>query len=171
MIGLMVFFVFALNQGSETKENFDKMYFEAEYIMGYLLSESYPNNWGDLVGTANQDDIKVIGLLNNDRINDSKLIAFYKFANGNGGIDYGETKVKFNLKYNYHYYLILDTNGIITDKDMDCDGDLIYDDCNGIGNDPNSPFVPGSPVNLIKITRLTIYNGRPAVAYLYLWQQ
>jgi len=139
-VGIIIFFIYSLNQPSQAKENLEKLSYDGKLITNSLLSEGHPDNWIE-------DDVISIGILNNNKINETKLERFYDFAQNN----YSQTKRTFNTIYDYYFFL---------DEDMDINGVV-----EGIG------LVPNNPKNLIKITRYVIYKDEPMTAYIYVFEE
>jgi len=128
----------------ELEENMQNLFYDGEIITNTILSEGYPINW-------NETNVDKIGILSDNKINETKLERFYNLAQ----TDYEETKIIFNTKYNY--YLFLDKNITINSVSIE-----------GIGK----PGVNKNNINtenLIKITRITVFENKPATAYLYVW--
>ena len=165
VFGIMIFYIYNLNAPSDVRENFEYMTYDGNLIMDSILSEGYPANWSELVGTADEDKIVKIGVLTNSKINNTKLEKFNDLATGN----YDDTKIKFSTRYDY--YFTVDADGNLGTDDLDIDGD------DNPGNDPKGigKMTGGNPDidnarNLIKITRFTIYEDKPMTAYLYVWE-
>lgn len=138
--GIIAFYLYALNMPSEAENIIDTMNYQGNAISNSLLSEGYPLNW-------NENDVTNIGILSNDRINQTKLEKFSSLSSAN----YVRTKFLFNTRY--EYYVSLSENFIINGNEVE-----------GIGNKPTSPK------NLIKITRITIYNNKPVTFNLEVWE-
>lgn len=139
LIGIMVFYIFTLNYPHEGI-NMEALSKSGNTIMDSILSEGYPIGW-------NPDNVVKIGILSNEKINETKLENFYNLSNSN----YQKTKSLFNAGYNYFFFL--------SDKMIINSGQIA-----GIGLEPSSYE------NLIKITRFTIYKDKPVTANLYVWE-
>lgn len=87
-----------------------------------------------------------IGILSDDKINITKLERFNDLAQE----DYSRTKILFNTKYDYIVYI----EG--TSWKIGKPGFYI----NNI-----------TATNLIKITRLSIFDNKPTTIYLYVWEE
>ena len=87
-----------------------------------------------------------IGILSDDKINITKLERFRDLIQE----DYSKTKILFNTKYDYIVY-IEGTSWEIGKPEVDI---------NNI-----------TATNLIKITRLSIFDNKPATIYLYVWEE
>ena len=155
MVGIVIFslvivffYFYALNQPGEAKETIETLLYEGKIISNLILSNGYPEDW-------NSGNVQKIGILNNNKINQTKLESFYDMVQTNE--DYTQTKIKFTTKYNYYFFL---------DKSMIINGEGVE----GIGKPgATKANIPSSAKNLIKITRFTIYSGEPTTAYLYIW--
>jgi len=145
-MGIIIFFVYAINYTSESKENFEIMLYEGENIVQSILSEGSPVNWNETTVTS-------IGILNDGKINETKLELFYNFTQSN----YSTSKTIFDSSYDYYFFL--DNNFTINSVEVD-----------GVGN-PSVDRNSISATNLIKITKLTIYKDKPVTAYLYVWDE
>lgn len=139
-IGIIVFYFYALNSQNEAAENFEKLGYDGKIIVSSILSEGYPADWG-------LEEVVTIGILSENKINETKLERFYSLSTDN----YGKTKALFNTRYNYYFFL--------TEKMILGSGEV-----EGIGKEPTNPE------NLVKITRFTIYKNKPVTAYLYVWE-
>lgn len=133
-MGIIIFFLYSLNYPVEGQEKVDTLFYEGELISENLLSEGFPKDW-------NENNVVVIGLLNNGKINDTKLNKFINLSKE----DYQKTKNLFNTRYNY--YINISNAGI----------DIIG-------------LQPSDPKNLIKVTRYTIYQDKPAILTVHVWE-
>jgi len=143
---MTIFFFYVLNDSSEGGENLEKLYYEGAHITNLILSEGYPTNW-------NSENVVEIGILTNEKINETKLERFYNLTQE----EYSKTRIKFNTKYDYYFFL--DRNMTINSKTIE-----------GIGK----PGIKKSNIdaeNLIKISRATIYKNKPVAAELYIWKE
>ena len=144
LIGILLFFIYTINYTFEAKENFELMLYEGELIAENILSEGSPVDW-------NEGDVAKIGILDSSRINETKLSRFYNFVQ----TDYVRTKAIFNTNYDYYFFLDDPLTIDLTERD-------------GIGK-PGTDRDNINPTNLIKITKITIYEDKPVTAYLYIW--
>jgi len=146
-VGIMIFFIYSVNQSGETKESLVNLGHDGDNILSNLLSDGYPTDW-------NSSNVIEIGILSNNKINETKLERFYNFTINN----YAQTRSIFKTRYNY--YLSFDNmtiNSIVID---------------GIGKPGvNRTNLNINATNLIKITRLSIYKDKPATIYLYVWEE
>ena len=149
LIAIVIFYVYALNDPGEARENIEKMNYDGKIIGDSLLSEGYPKDWYG-------DDVVAPGILTKNKINETKLDRFYDLVNS----DYEKTKRLFNTRYEY-YFSLNATSG------ADCIPlDVGAGSVSGIGLDPLS----SNPRNLIKITHFTVYKDRPVTAYIQIWE-
>ena len=120
--------------------------YEGRSLSNILLSDGYPEDW-------NSTNVVEMGILTNGKINQTKLEAFYNFVQ----LDYPQTKLVLNTAYDYYFFL--DQNMTINSVEVE-----------GIGK----PGVTKDTIvakNLIKISRVTIYQNKPIGAQLYIWEQ
>lgn len=139
-VGIVIFYFYTLNEPNEAEETISNLFYDGDIIADSLFSEGYPKNW-------NSENVIMPGILNNDKINETKLENFYILNN----LDYGRAKALFNTKYEYYFFL--SENMTINSTEIE-----------GIG------LKPYAPKNLIKITRFTIYKNKPITAYIYIWK-
>src|SRR3989338_870065 len=145
VIGVFVFLIYSINYSCEATETFEKLSYDGEIIMKSVLSEGSPKGW-------DESNVKVIGVISDNKINQTKLEQFYNFTLS----DYDKTKIVFNIKYDY--YLTFKENITLHGNQVE-----------GIGH-PNISLNNIDSNNLIKITRFSIYNNTPATIYLYVWE-
>lgn len=146
LIGIVLFFFYSINYPNEGEQNLNLLISDGNILADSLLSNGYPEDW-------NSETVQKIGITNNNKINETKLEKFYNLANS----DYTQTKQLFNTKYDYYFFL----SEIIT---------LPEGDVQGIGKSGTNPESIDAQ-NLIKITRFTIYQEKPATAYFYVWEE
>ena len=140
IFGIIMFYLYALNEPSEGKEIVETMSYEGEFIARSLLSEGYPSDW-------NSGNVIKIGILSENKINQTKLERFYEIA----ALDYEKTKRLFNTRFNYYFFL---SEKITIDSD----------EVEGLGEKPENYK------NLFKVTRFTIYNNKPSTMTIYIWE-
>ena len=145
-VGIVVFFIYSVNFSGEAKENLDSLSYEGDVLFNSLLSEGYPQDWS-------LNSVVKIGILDNDRINETKLEMFYNLAKD----DYQKTKSIFNTRFDYYFFM--NENMTINSKGV-----------SGIGK-PGINKDNINAKNLIKITRFTIYREKPVTTYLYIWEE
>jgi len=145
IVGIIAFYIYALNAPEQGQEILNTLSYNGNLVANSLLSEGFPDNW-------NQNDVTRIGILNDNRINETKLEKFYTLHLNN----YQRTKSLFNIKY--EYFVNLSGSGQFV---------LLSDSTpiSGIGNQP-----PADPENLIKTTRFTIYRNKPVTLNIYVWE-
>jgi len=135
-VGIMIFFVYSINQTGEAKEKFDSLTVDGDFILNNILSEGYPIDW-------NSSNVIIIGIISDGKINNTKLERFYNLSLNN----YTTTISKFRTRYNYYFSF----------DNMSISSGAI----NGIGkSDVNTSN------NVIRITRYSIYNNKPTVVKL-----
>jgi hypothetical protein len=139
VIGLLAFYLFIINIEPE-KNTFKDLKNDGEKISNDLLSEGYPTQWS-------QDNVRTIGLISKERINETKLEYFYNLSLN----DY--QKAKSILGTNFNFYVHFQENMTLFEKSIE-----------GIGEKPINQK------DSIKITRLTIYQDKPNNLYIQLWQ-
>ena len=135
IIGIVAFFLYALNYPTEGEEIIDTLSYEADLIAENLLSEGHPKNW--TVG-----NVEVIGLTNDDRINQTKLNNFESLALS----DYNLTKTLLNTRYDYYINITNSTDSKIIGR------------------------LPVEPTNLIKVARVSLYNNEAVQMDVYVWE-
>jgi hypothetical protein len=138
-LGLVAFYLFSINSNNETTESFDNMRYESGIIANSLLSEGSPVSW-------TETNVVRIGLLSNNQLNETKLRMFNSLASTN----YSRTKQLFRITGNY--YVSFSENLSVENQTMGI-----------IGRQP------AESQNLLKVTRLTSYNNKPIVFYIYSW--
>ena len=145
-VGILAFFVYSINQSGEVRENFESLGVDGSFILNNILSDGYPQDW-------NSSNVVVIGILSNNKINETKLERFYNLTQSN----YPITRSLFRTKYDYYFYFDNDnitiSSGII----------------DGIGK-PGVNRTNISSNNLIKISRYSIYKNKPVVINLDIWE-
>ncbi len=148
LVGIMIFFIYSLNQPSQAKETFAFLNYDGKVIADNLLSQGYPNNW-------NPSNVITIGITSDSKINQSKLENLYQMIYVQN--NYTKTKNIFNTEYDYYFFL---------SENMTVSSGKIE----GIGKPGTTPNNINAK-DLIKITRFTIYENKTTPLYLYLWQE
>ncbi len=146
LTAIIILFVYSINYSGEVEKTYDKLIYDGDIIMENLFLEGYPNDW-------NSGNVINIGIVSNNKINETKLERFYNFARD----DYPKTKYIFKTSYNYYFFL--QDNMTINSSEIE-----------GIGE----PGINENEINsqdLVKITKFTIYKEKPTIAYLYIWQE
>jgi len=145
-VALASFYFYTVNEHSGFEEKIEILSYEGRSLSNILLSDGYPEDW-------NSTNVVEMGILTNGKINQTKLEAFYNFVQ----LDYPQTKIVLNTAYDYYFFL--DQNMTINSVEVE-----------GIGK----PGVTKDTIvakNLIKISRVTIYQNKPIGAQLYIWEQ
>ncbi|MCH7850435.1 MAG: hypothetical protein IH845_02220 [Nanoarchaeota archaeon] len=143
-LALISFYLFSFNLNTGDKDQLDSLSFDGRIITNTLLSSGFPTDWTEF-------NVVEIGILTDDKIDESKLEKFYNFSRDN----YSMTKAAFNTKYDYYFFL--DNNMTINSVNVD-----------GIGK-PGVNRYNISATNLIKIERVVVYKNSPVGARLYIW--
>lgn len=145
LIGIVIFYIYSLNNPNEAKENIENLFNDGESLTNILLSKGFPNSW-------NTTNVVRVGILSDNKINATKLERFYDLSQ----TEYEKTKALFNTRYDYYFFL--DENMTINSVSVE-----------GIGK-PGVTKTTINAVNLIKVTRVVIYENKPVTAYLYIWE-
>ena len=148
LVGIMIFFVYSLNQPSQAQETLALLNYDGKIIADNLLSSGYPDNW-------NSQTAITIGITTEEKINQTKLETLYQMVYIQN--NYTKTKNLFNTIYDYYFFL--DQNITISSGPIE-----------GIGK----PGITKNNINatdLIKITRYTIYQNKTTPLYLSIWQE
>ena len=139
---IIFFYFYSFNYSSETEDILELLTYEGNFIADSLLSPGYPNPW-------DESNVLEIGITTNGKINQTKLNTFYEFTQN----DYEKTKRVFGTKYDYYFLM----------------EDPINSTLEGIGK-PGINSTNLEALNLMKITRFTIYQNKPTTAYVYIFQ-
>lgn len=139
LAGIIFFWIYTINYSSSSQDTLIRLQNEANQISDIVLSQGTPTNW-------TSDNVIRLGILTNGKINQSKLDDFYDLANS----DYNKTKSLFRIRENY--YVQFQDNVTIS-------GQSRYQ----IGQ--NSTDYE----NLIKVTRVVIYEGNLTTLNVYSW--
>ncbi|MGC9309336.1 MAG: hypothetical protein ACP5D2_01420 [Candidatus Nanoarchaeia archaeon] len=144
---LLFFYFYAYNYSSQTEDILGTLKYEARLASESLLSEGYPVDW-------DASNVIQIGLTNNNRINQTKLERFYQLVE----TDYNKTIRLLNIHNDYY---------ITTNNNFSVSGMQIE----GIGKPGiNKNNIQQESENLIKHTRVTIYNKKPITLYIYVFE-
>jgi hypothetical protein len=147
LVGIMIFFIYSVNQSDEAQENFELLFYEGKVVSNNLMSEGYPSNW-------NSTQVMSIGVMTQEKINQTKLEQIYNMIYDEN--NYSKTKNLLNTQYDYYFFL---------EGNMTIDGNSV----DGIGK-PGETRNSISPKNLIKIKRFTIYQNKTTPLYIYVWE-
>ncbi len=148
-VALSVFYFSTLNDTNSSDESLESISYAGREITNAILSEGFPASW-------DSSSLIQIGVLSENKINETKLEAFYLLTQS----DYIRTKGLFATSYDYYFFL--DSNISFNSTTID-----------GIGKPgvTRDSIVSDSSVkNLVKINRVTIYKDRPTGAVLYVWE-
>ncbi len=130
---IVFFYIFAINYSTVGEENFNNLAYEGQLAAESILSEGYPADW-------NNNTVVRIGILSQNKINQTKLERFYNMANSS---EYNRTKVLFNIAHDYN--VSFSSNVTIP----------------GVGDVSSIGKTKSNPENLIRVTRFSIYNNKP----------
>ena len=148
LVGIAIFFIYSINQPSQSKETFELLNYDGKMIADTLLSQGYPENW-------NTSNVITIGLTTSNKINQTKLENLYQMIYVQN--NYARTKNLLNTGYDYYFFLT---------ENMTVGAGPIE----GIGK-PGTTKNNINAKDLIKITRYTIYQNKTIPLYLYIWQE
>ena len=138
MIAIVIYFEYVNNLSKEEESNLEEMVMQAKAVSNNLMSEGYPFNW-------TENDVDIIGIVDNKRINQQKIEQFYN-------MNHSIAKIKFGEIQNYYFYL------------EGQDGQKI--DVSGKEYAGREPI---NPTKLVKINRITIYNSNIVKAVVQVW--
>ena len=133
IIGIFSFYLYTINLSGGGGEVIQQLEQNGELVADSLMSEGSPLDW-------NAGNVVRIGLLSEDRINQTKLDGFRTLA----GADYARTKSLFRINNEYFVYLDNDFAG-------------------GIGRDSSNAN------NLFKISRVIVYDQKVTTLNVYSW--
>jgi len=139
IFGLTIFFLYTINYPNNEEEKLDELLYEGNIVADSLLSTGFPENW-------TISSVSRIGLLTNSSIDQNKLEQFYTISS----TEYQRTISMFGIKYNY----FVNFSDSIT---------ISGQPISGIG------LFSQSPQNNIKISRISIYEGKPVTVEVYVW--
>jgi len=142
--GIAYFYLYSLNT-SASEEKFEAISNEGKLVSSILLSDGEPIDW-------NAGNVRKLGILSNNEINETKLEMFYDIATS----DYPRTKMLFNIKYDYLFFL---------SENMTINSNLVE-----VMGKPGYAVEDIDSEDVAKISRFTIYKKKPVTAYLYLWE-
>lgn len=148
LVGIMILFIYTLNQPSQAKENLEILFYEGNTVAENLLSQGYPEDW-------DSSNVISIGLTTSGKINQTKLENLYQMIYVEN--NYSKTKNLFGVDYDYYFFF---------DESMTVSAGQIE----GIGKPGATPTNINSK-NLIKITRYTVYQNKTTPLYLYIWNE
>ncbi len=143
-LGLILFFIYSINYPRQSEETLDVLRFEGEFIAENLLSTGHPNDW-------TENNVIAIGLVNEEKINQTKIERLYTMTSSQAGYD--KSKSLLNTRYEFFFNF---------SQQMFVAGNPVE----GIGKD----YVNQNTKNLVKITRIVIYDNSPTTLNLYIWE-
>ncbi len=138
--GIVSFYIYTLNASEEAETILNKLEYEGDIITNSLLLEGSPKNWTPA-------NVLVPGIISNNKINQTKIDLFYNLTK----FDYIKTKSLLNVKHDFYIYF---------SRNITANGEEIA----GFGK------LPESPKNLVKIERIVIYNNKPIILNLEIWE-
>jgi hypothetical protein len=136
-LGVFSFYVFSINLSDEGQEKIIQLTSEGNLIANNILSDGFPQDW-------NKTNVVNIGLVSQDKINETKLDRFIQLA----AQDYAKTKKIFRIS---HDYMILFPENITVGQSESLEEINI--------------------TNIAKISRLVIFRNKPATIYIYVWEE
>lgn len=148
LVGIIVFFVYSLNQPTQAQDTFQLMSYDGEVVANNLMSSGYPKDW-------NKATLITPGITDGRKVNQTKLEELYEMVYVDG--DYELTKRAINAEYEYYFFF--DENMTINSNQVD-----------GIGK-PGTSRYQISAKNLIKTTRYTVYQNKTTPLYIYTWEE
>lgn len=136
---IVLFYVFSINNSHDTQEIIDSLSYDGSNIADNLVSAGYPSDW-------NSSNVAKIGLLTDDKIDESKLSQFQILALS----DYQRTKSLLDSANDY--YITFSENITINGTAIEF-----------IGNKNDNSK------NLIRTTRMIVYKEKPVAIYINVW--
>ncbi len=140
--GIVLFYLFSLNSPSQGTETLDELRYEAQLIGSNLVTPGFPTDWTSAT-------VVQIGITDNGKINQTKLDRLYNITTAPSG--YSATRSLFNTHNEYFFNF---------STQMFIEGNPVE----GIGNQPSSAS------NIIRYSRLAIYNDQPVTISILSWQ-
>ena len=137
--GMVVFYLYALNSPNQTEQTLNSLNYEANTIADIILSEGYPIGW-------NENNVVSPGILTDKKIDNTKLEKFYNLSL----TDYSKIKGLFGSKEEFYFFI---------SENFSIGGNEVE----GIGSRS------GASNNLVRVTRVVIYNDKPVSFNLELW--
>jgi|SaaInlV_200m_DNA_2_1039689.scaffolds.fasta_scaffold22695_2 hypothetical protein len=148
LMGVIVFFVYSLNQPSQTQDTFQLLQYEGNVVANNLMSSGYPKNW-------DKANLKTLGITDNNKINETKLEEIHEIIYTDN--NYILTKNLLNTQYEYYFFL--SENMTINSIEVE-----------GIGKPGVTPKNINAR-NLIKTTKYTVYQNKTTSLYIYTWEE
>ena|SRR3989344_3556486 len=138
-VALTTFYLFAINYGKSDQNRFDDLARDANVLADTVLTEGVPANW-------DQTNVVAIGIITNNKINETKLKNWYDLAQAN----YPATRVFFSTSVNY--FVNLSDQIYINDEPVE-----------GIG------LKPQENKTVFRVSRFTTYREKPVTLYVVMW--
>ena len=152
-IACVIFFNSTSDILDANRNEFASISMDAGSISSILLTNGYPADWDNA-------SVKIIGIANKNRINDTKLLRAYN-------VSYPDSKTLFGTKHEYAVFLA-DNDGNTLNLGGFC----------GLGNAASMSILSAQycsnfsmhPDNLAKSERIVIYRSGIARMAVYAWQ-
>lgn len=139
LVGIISIYFYTINVFGDSQTILKGIHYDGDLISTQILSEGSPPNWTN-------ENVRIPGILTNDKINQTKLDRFYNHSNNN----YRELKQLLGTTYEFYFnFSEIEVSHIGKIK--------------GIGKEINNPD------NLIKLERYTLYKNKPVKFNLYIW--
>jgi hypothetical protein len=139
MAGMTLMYLYSYQLGSRGERQLDNMNGIGERLANIILTTGQPENW-------NRTTVTSIGILTNDKINQTKLNEWYALTQQ----DYNATKRMLRTEHDY-FVNFTDT--------MLINGNPVV----GIGR------MPSQPKNLVQVTRFSLYQNQPVTIKVIIW--
>lgn len=137
--GIILFYFFSINDSSGESQGFESIKREGNLIADSLMSEGFPLNW-------NENNVQRIGIVDDGRINQTKLDEFYSLVES----DYLRTRSLFRVTNDYYVKFVP-----------------------GVGVDGAQIEMIGLPPvnsdNMARISRVIIYDGDVITLEVIVW--
>lgn len=140
LAGIISVYLYAINLFGSSETSLNEMHYDANLVSSQILSEGYPVNWTEA-------DVKIPGILTDNKINQTKLDQFYFFSEN----DYEALKSILGTTYDFYFNF----------SDLQITG---VGAISGIGLEIDNPE------NLIFLERYTIYQNKLTRFDLYIWE-
>ena len=145
---ILVYYKITTNLSDQDEALLDDLLIDAKSISGSLVSQGYPYNW-------TKDNVVRIGIINDNRINETKLEQFSR-------IPYNDSRKLFGTAHDYYVYFRDRNNDIIPFNET-------LEGIGKLGVDSTNIQTVESPKKLVKITRLIIRESDIEKMVIYLW--
>jgi hypothetical protein len=133
LVGIVSFYLYTTNLPGASEQITQQLQQDGELIADSLLSEGNPANWST-------SDVVKIGLLSEEKINQTKLDSFRSLAS----TDYNRTLSLFRVRNNYYIYFGEESS-------------------TGIGKNLDDA------ANIIKVTRIVVYDNSIKILSVNAW--